>query len=68
MKSCYVRIDRLTGVVEMEAPEDIRVGDYVIADLEKGTCLGVVTSEPADSTKAGIKKITAKATDAEVAQ
>lgn len=68
MKSCYVRVDRLTGVVEMEAPEDIKVGDYVIAELEKGACLGIVTSEPVDSTKTGLKKIAAKATDGEVAQ
>ncbi len=68
MKSCYVRIDRLTGMIEMEAPEDIRVGDHVIAEMEKGLCLGTVITEPAESTREGLKKISAKATDGEVTQ
>ena len=68
MKSCYVRIDRLTGVAEMEATEDIKAGDYVVAEVEKGVCLALVITEPVDTAKQGLKKITAKATDAEVAQ
>jgi cell fate regulator YaaT (PSP1 superfamily) len=68
MKSCCVRFDRLTGVVELEAPEGIKIGDQVIAEIDKGMCLGVVTTEPIDTTKEGIKKISAKATDEEVAQ
>ncbi|MBA4417967.1 MAG: stage 0 sporulation protein [Syntrophus sp. (in: bacteria)] len=68
MKSCYVRVDRLTGVVEMEAPEGIKAGDHVVTEIDKGLCLGVVTTEPTDVTKDGLKKITAKATDDEIAQ
>ena len=68
MKSCYVRIDRLTGVAEMDAPEGIKAGDYVIAEVEKGVCLALVITEPVDTNKHGLKKITAKATEAEVAQ
>ncbi len=44
MKSCYVSIDRLTGVVELEAVDDIKIGDHVISELDKGTCLGTVVS------------------------
>jgi cell fate regulator YaaT (PSP1 superfamily) len=61
MKSCYVRFDRLTGVLEFEAPEGISVGDRVICELDKGETLGVVASEPADTTKEGLKKILRKA-------
>ncbi|HEY3275268.1 MAG TPA: regulatory iron-sulfur-containing complex subunit RicT [Syntrophorhabdaceae bacterium] len=68
MKSCYVKIDKLTGVVELEAPEDMKVGDQVIAEMEKGLCLGVVTTEPADSTKDNLRKIVARASEGEVTQ
>ena len=68
MKSCYVRVDRLTGVVEVEAPDDIKIGDHVKAELEKGHCLALVVTEPVDSAREGLRKISAKATDAEVAQ
>ena len=68
MKSCYIRVDRLTGVVEVEAPDDVKVGDHVKADLDKGHCLALVLTEPADSTREGLKKISGKASDAEVAQ
>ena len=36
MKSCYVNVDRLIGIVELEAPDDINVGDRVISELDKG--------------------------------
>jgi len=68
MKSCYVSIDRLTGVVELEAPDGIKVGDYVVSDLDKGTCLGTVISEPADTEKEGLKKISRKASEEEVSE
>jgi cell fate regulator YaaT (PSP1 superfamily) len=68
MKSCYVRIDKLTGMVELEAPDDMKVGDHVVAEMEKGVCLGVVATEPAESRKDGLRKIVAKATDGEVTQ
>ena len=66
MKSCYVNIDRLTGIVELEAIDDIKIGDRIISELEKGTCLGTVISEPADTTKEGLKKIGRKATEQEI--
>jgi cell fate regulator YaaT (PSP1 superfamily) len=66
MKSCRIRLDRLTGVVEMEVPEDIKVGDHVVGEIEKGACLGVVISEPEETKRAGLKKITRKATESEV--
>ncbi|MDR2018453.1 MAG: stage 0 sporulation protein [Syntrophobacterales bacterium] len=68
MKSCYIKIDRLTGVIEVQVPDDVKIGDHVKADLEKGHCLALVVTEPVDSSKEGLKKITAKATDTEVAQ
>lgn len=66
MKSCYVSIDRLTGIVELEAIDDIKTGDFIVSELDKGTCLGTVISEPADTTKEGLKKIGRKATEQEV--
>jgi len=66
MKMCSVRIDKLTGIVEMEVPEDIKIGDYVVGELDKGVCLGVAITEPEETTKAGLKKVTRKATEEEV--
>lgn len=66
MKSCYVSIDRLTGVVELESIDDIKVGDTIISDLDKGTCLGTVVSEPSDTLKEGLPKISRKATEQEI--
>ena len=66
MKSCYVSIDRLTGIVELEAIDDIKTGDFIVSELDKGTCLGTVISEPADTAKEGLKKIGRKATEQEV--
>ncbi len=66
MKSCYVNIDRLTGVVELEAVDDIKIGDAVISELDKGTCLGIVITEPADTTREDLAKISRKATDQEI--
>jgi cell fate regulator YaaT (PSP1 superfamily) len=68
MKCCYVRIDALTGIMEMEAPEDVKIGDYVISELDKGLCLGIVLIEPFNTDKEGLKKITRKATDEEVSE
>lgn len=68
MKSCNVRIDRIAGTTEMEAPDDIRRGDYVVVEMEKGPCLGVVTNTPVATEKEGLKKIVRKATDDEVTQ
>lgn len=66
MKSCSVRIDKLMGIVEMEAFEDIKAGDYVISELDKGTCLGVVVTDPAETENTALKKITRKATEEEI--
>jgi len=66
MKSCYVSIDRLTGVVELQAVDDITIGDYVISELDKGTCLGTVVSEPADTVREDLPRIGRKATEQEV--
>lgn len=66
MKSCYVNIDRLTGVVELEAIDDIKAGDVIISDLDKGTCLGTVVTDPAETEREGLAKISRKATDQEI--
>ena len=66
MKSCYVRFDRLTGVLEMEAPDEISVGDRIVCELDKGEALGIVATEPVDTTKEGLKKILRKATPEEI--
>ena len=57
MKSCRVKFDRLTGTVELEAEEELKTGDYVVCDLEKGECLGVVATEPAETAREGLRKI-----------
>ncbi|MBP6940150.1 MAG: stage 0 sporulation protein [Syntrophorhabdaceae bacterium] len=66
MKSCYVSIDRLIGVIELEAPDDIRLGDRVVCEIDKGTCLGVVLTEPLATNKTGLKKIARKINENEV--
>lgn len=66
MKSCYIRIDRFSGIAELEVPDDIKVGDHVLSELDKGTCLGKVLTEPLETSKEGLKKITRKATGDEV--
>lgn len=68
MKSCYVNIDRLTGVVELEAVDDIKTGDVIISELDKGTCLGTVITEPAETEREGLPKISRKATDQEISE
>ena len=66
MKMCSVRMDKLTGTVEMEVSEDIKAGDYIVSELDKGVCLGVVITEPEETKKAGLKKVTRKATEEEI--
>lgn len=66
MKSCYVSIDRLTGVIEMEALDGIKIGDHVICEIDKGTCLGAVLTEPFETNKTGLKKITRKTIENEI--
>lgn len=66
MKSCYVNVDRLVGIVELEVPDDIAVGDRVISELDKGTCIGTVLTNPLESNKEGLKKITRKVTEEEL--
>ncbi len=67
MKSCRVKFDRLTGTIELEACEEIKTGDYVVCELEKGECLGVVATGPAECSREGLRKITRKASSEEVA-
>lgn len=57
MKSCFVKIDKHMGVVELESPEDMKKGDTIICELEKGMCVGKIISDPADSDQTGLKKI-----------
>jgi cell fate regulator YaaT (PSP1 superfamily) len=66
MKSCRVKFDRFTGTAELQAIEDIKVGDQVVCDLEKGECLGVVATEPAETTKEGLRKILKKPSQEEL--
>jgi cell fate regulator YaaT (PSP1 superfamily) len=68
MKISKVRLDRTSGVFEMEVPDEIHINDYVVCDLEKGACLGVVTSEPEEGQIEGLKKASRKATQEEVSQ
>jgi len=68
MKSCNVRIDRIAGVTAMEVPDDIVLGDHVVVEMDKGSSLGVVMTSPTDAQGEGLKKITRKATEEEVAQ
>lgn len=66
MKTSYIRMDCLTGITEMEVPDDVKAGDYVICELEKGSTLGVVVTEPIDSEKEGLKKALRKPTEDEL--
>jgi cell fate regulator YaaT (PSP1 superfamily) len=66
MKSCFVRFDRLVGMAELAAPEDIHAQDRVLCDLEKGECIGIVVSEPAETAKEGLRSVIRKVTPEEV--
>ena len=66
MKSCYVNIDRLTGVVELETIDDIKVGDVIVVELDKGTCLGTVITKPEEAKRENLTRIVRKATDDEI--
>jgi len=66
MKSCYVKIDVITNVMEMEVPEDVKVGDYLVIEIDKGACLGMIVSEPQETSKEGLKKAIRKAMENEV--
>jgi cell fate regulator YaaT (PSP1 superfamily) len=67
MKSCRVRFDGLTGTVELETVDELKIGDQVVCELEKGECLGVVVSEPVETAKEGLRKISRKASPEEIA-
>lgn len=59
MKVAYVKImDRYESTLKMEIPEEVKKGDYVLCELEKGTCLGVVVTDPKEEEKAlDLKKV-----------
>ncbi len=65
MKSCHIRLERQVGVIEVEAPEDVKQNDWVVAELEKGSCLARVVSEPEETEKTGLRKISKKVTEEE---
>lgn len=67
MKSCRVKFDRFTGTMELETTEELKVGDRVVCELDKGESLGVVATEPAEATKEGLRKISRKASAEELA-
>ncbi len=67
MKVCRVKFDCPTGTVELEAVDDLKVGDQVVCDLDKGESLGVVATEPAETLKEGLRKVVRKASPEEVA-
>jgi cell fate regulator YaaT (PSP1 superfamily) len=66
MKSCRVKFDHLTGTVELEAIDDLKIGDQVVCELDKGEFLGVVAMEPAETARQGLRKISRKASPEEV--
>jgi cell fate regulator YaaT (PSP1 superfamily) len=67
VRSCRVSFDRTTGTLELEAIEDLAVGDRVVCGLDKGESLGQVVTEPKEGAKEGLKKILRKATAEEIA-
>jgi cell fate regulator YaaT (PSP1 superfamily) len=67
MKSCRVRFDRVTGTAELEALEELAVGDRVVCELDKGECLGRVMTEPRETSREGLKKVLRKASPEEIA-
>jgi cell fate regulator YaaT (PSP1 superfamily) len=67
MKSCRVKFDQFTGSAELVALEDLKVGDQVVCDLEKGETLGVVATEPAETRKENLRKVLRKPSPEEIA-
>lgn len=68
MKTCYVRLKGSCCVVEVEACEEVKKGDIVVCELEKGPCLGEVLSEVKEKNKEGLPKMVKKATSEEVSE
>jgi cell fate regulator YaaT (PSP1 superfamily) len=66
MKSCRTKFDGITGTVELEAIDDMRVGDKVVCELDKGECLGTVVTEARETTKEGLRRVLRKATPEEI--
>lgn len=66
MRSCRIKFDQVTGTVELEAIDDIRVGDRVVCELDKGECLGTVATEAKEATKEGLRRVLRKATPEEI--
>lgn len=58
MKTAYIRInDCYNCVIEMEVPEEAKKDDYVLCELEKGVCLGIIITVPVEKEKEGLKKV-----------
>jgi len=66
MKSCRIRFDHVTGTVELEAIDNLLVGDQVVCDLDKGEGIGTVVTEPKESAKEGLRKVLRKASQEEL--
>ncbi len=66
MKSCFVRVDRIAAIMEVETDLEIRCGEQVVIDLEKGPSLAVALTEACETDKEGLRRILARASDEEV--
>lgn len=66
MKTYYVRLKSFPQVIEAETDLDLKKGDVVVCELEKGLTLGEILSSPKESYREGLPKIVRKATEDDI--
>lgn len=66
MKTCFVRLKGFPQVIEAGVDFDVKRGDLVVCELEKGLCLAEVISEPKEKECEGLPKIVRIANDDDV--
>lgn len=66
MKTCYVKLKGLPCVIEVEASEEIKKGDIVVCETEKGSCLAEVVTDVKEKNKEHLSKIIRKASEEEI--
>lgn len=66
MRTCYVRLKGFPQVIEAEVDFDVRSGDLVVCELEKGPCLGEVISNPKEKERDHLPKVLRKANEDDI--
>ncbi|MCS7280557.1 MAG: stage 0 sporulation protein [Desulfobacterota bacterium] len=69
MKTCYVKLKGFPSIVEVEANDEVKKGDIVVLELEKGLSIGEIITDVRESEKGSeesVPKIVKKASPEEI--